>query len=450
MTRSRGRRDRKQQAAPPRELLETELSLFEDEEPARVSGQAARYEALPDPGGTPASAITVATLTAATRDILEGAVPPVWVRGEVVGFKVHRSGHWYFTLKDAEAQIRCVAWASDARRFLAAPDEGMAVLVRGQLTVFPGRGELQFRVRAIEGIGEGLLRKAFEVTRGRLEGDGLLAAARKRPLPYLPRCIAVVTSTDGAALHDVVAVVRRRCPVTRVVAVPATVQGKDAAGSVRAALARVCRWGGADIVIVGRGGGSREDLWAFNDERLARAMAEMPVPVISAVGHEIDVTLCDLVADWRAPTPSAAAEAAVPLLADLVRQLRDLRDALSRAAAERLAGARERLQDAGMAVSSIAGQLVERRELRLQALSGRLHALSPLATLARGYAVLNAASGAPITSTAGLAAGDRFTVRLRDGHVDGLAERVEPGLPAAPEAPAAPGVAGPMAGAATP
>ena len=356
---------------------------------------------------------------------------------------------------------RCVAWASDARRFLAAPDEGMAVLVRGQLTVFPGRGELQFRVRALEGIGEGLLRKAFEVTRGRLEMDGLLAAERKRPLPHLPRCIAVVTSTDGAALHDVVAVVRRRCPVTRVVAVSATVQGKEAARSVRAALARVCRWGGADVVIVGRGGGSREDLWAFNDERLARAIAEMPVPVISAVGHEIDVTLCDLVADWRAPTPSAAAEAAVPLLSDLVRQLRDLREALGESIMERLAGARERLHDAGVAVSGIAGQLVERRELRLQALGGRLHALSPLATLARGYAVLNAASGTPITSATALSAGDRFTVRLRDGRIDGLAEHVEPGVGAATGAPGAPGAPGdpvapdapgrpdPVAGAAT-
>ena len=436
--RRRGGHGRKERAAPAREELEAELSLFEHEEPARVSVPATHYEALPDPGGTPASAITVATLTAATRDILEGAVPPVWVRGEVVGFKEHRSGHWYFTLKDAEAQIRCVAWASDARRFLAAPDEGMAVLVRGQLTVFPGRGELQFRVRAIEGVGEGLLRKALEVTRGRLEVDGLLAAERKRPLPFLPRCIAVVTSTDGAALHDVVAVVRRRCPLTRVVAVAATVQGKDAAGSVRAALARVRRWGGADVVIVGRGGGSREDLWAFNDERLARAIAEMPVPVISAIGHEVDVTLCDLVADWRAPTPSAAAEAAVPLLSDLVRQLRDLRDALGEATLERLTAARERLRDARTAVSSVAGQLVERRELRLQAVSGRLNALSPLATLARGYAVLHAASGGPITSAAGLVAGDRFTVRLRDGRVDALAERVDPADPAGP----APGATG--------
>lgn len=430
MTRNHGRRSKKQPSTPPRPELDPELSLFEDEDPARGSVPPARYDALPDPGGTPASAITVATLTAATRDILEGAVPPVWVRGEVVGFKVHRSGHWYFTLKDEEAQIRCVAWASDARRFLVAPDEGMAVLVRGQLTVFPGRGELQFRVRAIEGVGEGLLRKAFDVSRARLELDGLLAAERKRPLPFLPRCIAVVTSTDGAALHDVAAVVRRRCPVTRVVAVAATVQGREAAGSVRAALARVCRWGGADVVIVGRGGGSREDLWAFNDEHLARAVAEMPVPVISAVGHEIDVTLCDLVADWRAPTPSAAAEAAVPLLSDLVRQLHDLRDALGEAALGRLSVARERLHAAAAAASAVASQLVARRSARLQVLGGRLHALSPLATLARGYAVLRAESGVPLTSSAGLAAGDRFTVQLRDGRVDALAERIEPGVPA--------------------
>ncbi|HSA57395.1 MAG TPA: exodeoxyribonuclease VII large subunit [Gemmatimonadaceae bacterium] len=423
---------------PSQDLLDPAPSLFEDEDTACVSVPPARYDAMPDPGGTPASAITVATLTAATRDILEGAVPPVWVRGEVVGFKEHRSGHWYFTLKDAEAQIRCVAWASDARRFLAAPDEGMAVIVRGQLTVFPGRGELQFRVRALEGVGEGLWRKALEVTRARLEADGLLAAERKRSLPFLPRCIAVVTSTDGAALHDVAAVIRRRCPATRIVAVEATVQGREAAASVRAALARVCRWGGADLVIVGRGGGSREDLWAFNDERLARAVADMPVPVISAVGHEIDVTLCDLVADWRAPTPSAAAEAAVPQLADLVRQLGDLRDALGAAVLERLGAARQRLRVAGGAVSGAAAQVVERRGLRLQGLGGRLDALSPLATLARGYAVLHGVSGQAITSTSGLAAGDRFMVRLRDGRVDGLAERVEPGPPLTPATPRAP------------
>jgi exodeoxyribonuclease VII large subunit len=384
----------------------------------------AAYYAEPDPGGTPSSAISVATLTAATRDILEGGVPPVWVRGDVVGFKEHRSGHWYFTLKDRDAQIRCVAWASDTRRFLAAPDEGMAVVVRGQLTVYTGRGELQFRVRALEGVGEGLWRKAFEQTRSRLEADGLLATERKRPLPFLPLQVAVVTSLDGAALHDVHAVVRRRCPVTRVVAVPAVVQGPEAPASVCAALARLSRWGRADVVIVGRGGGSQEDLWAFNDERVVRAVASMPVPVIAAIGHEIDTTLCDLVADWRAPTPSAAAEAAVPLLSDLVRQLRDLGSMLGEAAHDRLNAVRQRLRQAGVGLAAQVGQLVERRRLQLEGLGGRLHALSPLATLGRGFAVVHDPRGGPITSVSAVAAGDPIHVRLRDGRIEARAEQV--------------------------
>jgi exodeoxyribonuclease VII large subunit len=300
----------------------------------------------------------------------------------------------------------------------------MAVVVRGQLTVYTGRGELQFRVRALEGVGEGLWRKAFEQMRSRLEADGLLATERKRPLPFLPLQVAVVTSLDGAALHDVHAVVRRRCPVTRVVAVPAVVQGPEAPASVCAALARLSRWGRADVVIVGRGGGSQEDLWAFNDERVVRAVASMPVPVIAAIGHEIDTTLCDLVADWRAPTPSAAAEAAVPLLSDLVRQLRDLGSMLGEAAHDRLNAVRQRLRQAGVGLAAQVGQLVERRRLQLEGLGGRLHALSPLATLGRGFAVVHDPRGGPITSVSAVAAGDPIHVRLRDGRIEARAEQV--------------------------
>lgn len=367
----------------------------------------------------------MATLTAATRDILEGAIPPLWVRGEIVGFKEHRNGHWYFTLKDRDAQIRCVVWASDTRRILAPPDEGMAVVVRGQLTMFTGRGELQFRVTALEGVGDGLLRKALEQTRLRLEADGLLDAARKRPLPQFPRCVAVVTSSEGAALHDILAVIRRRCPITRVVLVPATVQGSEAPRSVRVALERVARWNGADLLIVGRGGGSREDLWAFNDERLVRTVAAMPVPVISAVGHEVDVTLCDLVADYRAPTPSAAAEAAVPLLCDLAQRVRVLAESLRDAAQQRVERARSTAQSAARAVGESARRHVERRRLRVEAATGRLHALSPLATMTRGYAAVSDISGRPITSVASVAEGASFAVRLADGRVDALAQRVE-------------------------
>lgn len=375
---------------------------------------------------SPDSAISIGTLTLATRDILEGSIEPLWVRGEVVGLKEHRKGHWYFTLKDAEAQIRCVMWATDARRALAAPDEGMTIIALGKLTVFPQRGELQLRVLRIDSSGDGLWRKAFEQVRRRLEAEGLFAPERKRPLPLLPRCIAVVTSTDGAALHDVVAVVSRRCPITQVVVAHAAVQGEGAPASIVAALHRVARWGGADVVILGRGGGSREDLWAFNDERVVRAAAGMPIPVIAAIGHEVDVTLCDLAADVRAATPSAAAEAAAPPLADLVRHVRRLGMDLRDAGLAQVATARERLRNAGAAVTTAASRPVERRRLLLEGMAGRLHALSPLATLGRGFAVLSRTDGTPIRTIEHIEAGDAFVARLHDGTVQARAEHVEP------------------------
>jgi exodeoxyribonuclease VII large subunit len=393
--------------------------------PRRPAARGMSAERAAEPGVSPESAISVSTLTLATRDILEGAVEPLWIRGEVVGLKVHRSGHWYFTLADAEARIRCVTWASDARRIPAPPDDGMTIVARGQLTVFPARGELQFRVVRMEAAGDGLWRKAFEQVRRKLEAEGLFAAERKRSLPRLPSCVAVVTSPDGAALQDVVSVVRRRCPITRVVAVPAVVQGEDAPASLVAALHRVARWGQADVVILGRGGGSREDLWAFNDERVVRAAAGLPVPVISAVGHEVDITLCDLAADHRAPTPSAAAELAVPYLPDLVRQLQRLGAGLRNAGIAQVEGSRERLASAGVGMVRAATRPIERRRLALQGMAGRLNALSPLGTLARGYAVITDEGGRAITSAQQVTAGDVIQARFRDGRVVADARRVE-------------------------
>ena len=342
-----------------------------------------------------------------------------------MGLKEHRKGHWYFTLKDANAQIRCVMWATDARRALAAPDEGMTITALGKLTVYAGRGELQLRILRIEASGDGLWRKAFEKIHKKLEAEGLFALERKRPLPMLPKCIAVVTSADGAALHDVVSVVRRRCPITQVVVAHAAVQGEGAASAIVTALHRVARWGRADVVILGRGGGSREDLWAFNDERVVRAAAGMPIPVIAAIGHEVDVTLCDLAADVRAATPSAAAEAAAPRLSDLIRQVKMLGSDLRDAALSQVEAARERLSAAGVAVARAASHPVERRRLLLEGMAGRLHALSPLATLARGYAVLTDGEGAAVTSVTGLDPGDVFIARVRDGRIHARAERTE-------------------------
>lgn len=421
--RNAGRSGASQPEPPP-----DELALFEDFEqpPLQPARPTARARARSDePGLSPESAISVATLTLATRDIIEGAVEPLWIRGEVVGLKEHRKGHWYFTLKDENAQIRCVMWATDARRALAAPDEGMTIIALGKLTVFAARGELQLRVIRIESSGDGLWRKAFEKIHKKLEAEGLFAVERKRPLPLLPSCVAVVTSTDGAALHDIVSVVQRRCPITRVVVAHAIVQGEDAPKSLVAALHRVARWGQADVVILGRGGGSREDLWAFNDERVVRAAAGMPIPVISAVGHEVDVTLCDLAADHRAATPSAAAEAAVPNRIDLVRHVRRLGEDLRDCAHAQVESARERLAAAGVAVARAASHRVERGRLTLEGMAGRLHALSPLATIARGYAVLTDDKGETVTSANALAPGDAFVARLRDGHIHARTERTE-------------------------
>jgi exodeoxyribonuclease VII large subunit len=379
------------------------------------------------PGASPESAVSVATLTHTAKDVLEGAFVPLWVRGEVSDFKAHRNGHWYFSLRDGAAQLRCVVWSRERRRIPAPPDDGMEVVALGQVTVYPGRGELQFSVAAMEAQGDGLWRKALELTLAALQADGLLAPERKRPLPRFPRRVAVVTSPDGAALHDIVAVARRRWAAVEIVVVPARVQGDGAPEELCDALARVARLPGVDVVVVGRGGGSREDLWAFNDERVARAIAACPVPTISAVGHEVDVTLADLVADARAATPSAAAEAAVPVHAEVAAQVRALAAALHAATRRQLADRRDGVLLAGRDLRVAAERIVERRRARVEQTAGRLDALSPLATLARGYAVARGADGATLGSARDFSPGMDFTLLLRDGGVRARAESVERG-----------------------
>ncbi|MDB4913390.1 MAG: Exodeoxyribonuclease 7 large subunit [Gemmatimonadetes bacterium] len=372
------------------------------------------------PGASPRAAIAVSTLTETAKDVLEGAFVPLWVRGEVTDFKPHRNGHWYFSLRDRTSQLRCVVWARDQIGIPAAPDDGMQVSALGQLGVYAARGEMQFTIRRIEAKGDGLWSKALEATRKRLEADGLLAPGRKRALPRHPRRIAMVTSTSGAALRDVMAVLRRRAPGVQLVVVHAAVQGDTAPNELCAALARVARWGRADLVIIGRGGGSREDLWAFNDERVARAVAACPVPVISAVGHEIDMSLCDLVADLRAATPSAAAEAAVRTREELALGLVGLRRRLLHAMADRMDEPRSRAASAARDIAVMTGEHLRARGERMAALSGRLNALSPLATLQRGYAVATDTSGHTLASAGDFSAAMPFTLRLRDGLVSAV------------------------------
>jgi exodeoxyribonuclease VII large subunit len=384
------------------------------------------------PGATPRSAIPVSMLTQTAKEIVEGAFPPVWVRGEISDFKAHRNGHWYFCLRDASSQIKCVVWSRDQRAIPAAPDDGMQVAILGQLGVYAARGEMQFTAKRMEAEGDGLWRKALEQTRLRIAADGLLAPERKRPLPRYPRRIAMITSASGAALRDVIAVLRRRAPGVELVVVHAAVQGESAPLELCAALDQVARWQGAELVIIGRGGGSREDLWAFNDERVVRALASCPVPTISAIGHEVDITLCDLVADLRAPTPSAAAESAVPSQDELALTLASARRRLHLAIDERLHEVRARAAGSAHALAAATTARVAARQASVHALAGRLHALSPLATLARGYAVARDAAGRTLASARDFRPGDAFIIRLHDGEVDATSSAARLDLPSTP------------------
>ncbi len=376
------------------------------------------------PGGSPEDALSIAELTNAAKEILEGAFPPIWIKGEVGNFTAHRNGHWYFSLRDATAQLSCVVWSRDVQRIPAPPDEGMHVIAHGQLSVYAARGQMQFMVRSMEAEGEGLWRKAFEKTKAALLKDGLLDPARKRALPRFPRRVAVITSPDGAALHDIVSVIRRRNTGVEIIVIPAAVQGEGAPDSLVAALKRLARWRGADVLIIGRGGGSREDLWAFNDERVARAIAACPIPTISAVGHEVDFTIADLVADHRAATPSVAAETAVLVLDDIVAGILALGDAIRSSTELRVRDGGQTLRrlSRDLAVRSL--RTVERRRARMQEVAARLETLSPLATLARGYAVALNEKGGALASAALFKPGMPFAIELRDGRVHATADDV--------------------------
>ena len=370
------------------------------------------------PGSSPETAIQVASLTETARAVIEGSLSPLWVRGEVSDFKRHRNGHWYFCLRDSAAQVRCVVWSRNQREFPTSPDEGMEVAAYGQLTVYAARGEMHLNVTAMDAVGDGLWRKAMEETRLRLERDGLLRPERKRALPFAPTRVGIVTSPDGAALRDVMSVVRRRAPHASLVVSAATVQGSNAPAEIVAAIQRICRFGEIDVLIVARGGGAREDLWAFNDESVARAICDAVVPVISGVGHEIDITIADLVADHRAATPSAAAEAAVPLRSDLLGALGATGYKLRTSLQRRVIASRRELETVADDLRRAAERDAAQRRYGIAATAGRLNALSPLATLSRGYAVArDAVDRRTLASVTDFTPGSVFTLTLRDGEI---------------------------------
>jgi exodeoxyribonuclease VII large subunit len=316
--------------------------------------------------------LTVSELNALVRGMLEEAFPSVWVEGEISNLKTYPSGHTYFTLKDENAQVSAVLFRGAAAALRFRPGDGLRVVVRGRVSLYETRGSFQILVDAIEPAGLGALQLAFEQLKARLQGEGLFEAARKRPLPMLPRRIGVVASLAGAALHDVLKVLRRRFAGLGVVIAPSRVQGEGAAREIAAAIADLNRLGGIDVLILARGGGSLEDLWAFNEEAVARAIAASGVPVVSAIGHEVDVTIADLVADLRAPTPSAAAEMVVRARADLAATVAALRARLGSAAGLVLSETRRRLRDAGAerAFDRVAARLRE-AALRLDDLEER-------------------------------------------------------------------------------
>lgn len=429
--------------------------------------------------------LTPSQLNTLARDLLEGSFPLIWVEGELGNVSRPSSGHLYFVLKDERAQVRCAMFKPKSTWLKFIPREGVHVLARGRLTLYEARGEYQLVLDHMEEAGEGALRRAFEEMKAKLAAEGLFESERKRPLPHFARRIGVITSPSGAAVRDVLSVLARRFPLVEAEVLPVQVQGAAAAPQIVRMLQRAAASGRYDVILLTRGGGSLEDLWSFNDERLARAIAASPVPVVSAVGHETDFSLSDFAADLRAPTPSVAAELLVPSRDDLARRLRALdarlgnlqvqrlraamqrtdraalrlnalrprarldalcrrqADALRRLASawqrrlererarvrhadavlraahpqRRIARLRERL--AAVSSSSRPQAAIVRRlgneTLRLRGLARSLETVSPLATVARGYAILRHPDGRVVRSVLDAAPGDRLEARLVDG-----------------------------------
>ncbi len=288
---------------------------------------------------------SVSQLNFAAKTVLSDGFPdPVWIEGELSNFSRPKSGHWYFSLKDSQAQVRCAMFRSRNQTLGFVPQDGMHVLLHGSVGLYEGRGEFQIIVEFMEEAGDGRLRRQFELLKARLAAEGLFAPERKKPLPRLPLTVGVVTSPSGAAIRDIISVLGRRFPAARIVIYPTDVQGQQAAGQIAAAIAAADRHAAADVLIVARGGGSLEDLWPFNEEVTARAIAACTIPVVSGVGHEIDTTIADLAADRRAATPSAAAELVVPDQVEWVKVVTQLAERLQRCFREQLTRQREQLR----------------------------------------------------------------------------------------------------------
>lgn len=434
---------------------------------------------------TPRHVLTPSSLNRLVRDLLGDALPLVWIEGELSNVAKPASGHLYFTLKDSGAQVRCAMFKPKVAALRFRPVDGMQVLLRARVGLYEPRGEFQLVAESMEPAGEGALQREFEQLKARLDAEGLFDAARKHPLPRYARRIGVITSATGAAIRDVLSVLARRWPLAEVEVLPVPVQGREAPPAIVAMLRKASNSARHDVLLLTRGGGSLEDLWAFNDETVARAIHACAVPVVSAVGHEIDFSIADFVADLRAPTPSAAAELLVPDAVAVDRHLRQLQQRLvtlqqrqlqaqsqrvdhllARLQAQRpqarLLRDRERLQHLQHRLAVVLREQSQRRHTRLERLHARLlaqhpharlpllarrlaeqdqrlrraiahilerrqttlrhighalHAVSPLATLERGYAILFDAHGQVLRSAQGVAADTRLRARLADGEL---------------------------------
>jgi len=381
--------------------------------------------------------LSVSELNELIKGTLETRLDSVWVQGEISNYRVPPSGHCYFTLKDDRSQICAVLFRRQGMALRFTPENGMAVLCLGKISIYSARGDLQLYVEDMEPQGQGALYLAFEQLKKKLAAEGLFAPERKKPLPFLPAAIGIVSSDRGAALHDMLRIIRDRYADRRVVIRPVKVQGDGAAREIAAGIADLNRFGQVDVILVGRGGGSLEDLWAFNEEIVARAIAASKIPVVSAVGHEIDFTIADFVADLRAPTPTAAAELILPRKRDLREQLRSFELRLFREMASSVDAARENLQawvkrladpgrklrenqqrldDLALDLAKRLRERVRQSRNRLAELAGRLGALSPLAVLERGYAIAHKLPEERIVkSAAALRSGDLIRVTFAEG-----------------------------------
>ncbi|MEE9234505.1 MAG: exodeoxyribonuclease VII large subunit [Candidatus Acidoferrales bacterium] len=416
---------------------------------------------------------TVSELTAQVRDLLERAFRELWVQGEVSNFRVSPYGHYYFTLKDNAAQLRCFVNRKDTRFLRLRPEDGLEVTLRGSLSVYEQRGEYQIVVNYLEPVGLGALQLAFDQLKARLQAEGFFAAARKKPLPMLPQRIGLVTSPRGAAIADIIRILRRRYENLHLLLYPVRVQGEGAAEEIVEALRYFNRAKTVEVIILARGGGSLEDLWAFNEEVVARAMAASKIPILTGVGHETDFTIADFVADLRAPTPSAAAELVIKSKEEMKERLRGLETKLAQQARYRVLHARQRLtqllaargwrrlegivRERAQYADELASHLrqalrelvvearqqwavaaahlasfhlrgaVERERLRLRALAGQLNQLSPMNVLERGYAIVFDDQGKIVKSAAAVRVGDPLAIQLARGRLHAEVKKKEKG-----------------------